>query len=191
MKTSRIIATFIFLLGIALSREVRAGDAPPANPYSGDLWTRSTLSGDWGGFRNEWAAKGVTIDLDITQIAQGVVNGGKSGAWQYGGRGDLVINLDSQKLGLWPGGFFNLELEGNWARSVNRNTGALMAVNTSQTYSIASRRYLRRSRMEFYPVPFALFWFDPWQVRHRHQHLRRYERICPRQRRYPVHEYGL
>jgi porin len=132
MKTSRIIATFIFLLGIALSREARAGDAPPADPYSGDLWTRSTLSGDWGGFRNEWAAKGVTIDLDITQIAQGVVNGGKSGAWQYGGRGDLVINLDSQKLGLWPGGFFNLELEGNWARSVNRNSGALMAVNTSQ-----------------------------------------------------------
>ena len=133
MKTSRIIATFIFLLGIALSREVQAGDAPPADPYSGDLWTRSTLSGDWGGFRNEWAAKGVTIDLDITQIAQGVVNGGKSGAWQYGGRGDLVINLDSQKLGLWPGGFFNLELEGNWARSVNRNTGALMPVNASQT----------------------------------------------------------
>ena len=77
-------------------------------------------------------AKGVTIDMNITQIGQGVVNGGKSGAWQYGGRGDLVINLDSQKLGLWPGGFFNLELEGNWASSVNRNTGALMPVKTSQ-----------------------------------------------------------
>ena len=133
MKTSRIIATFIFLLGIALSREVRAGDAPPANPYSGDLWTRSTLTGDWGGFRNEWAAKGVTIDMNITQIGQGVVNGGKSGAWQYGGRGDLVINLDSQKLGLWPGGFFNFEMEGNWASSVNQNSGALMPVNVSQT----------------------------------------------------------
>ena len=83
--------------------------------------------------RNEWAAKGVTIDLNVTQIGQGVVNGGKSGVWQYGGRGDLVINLDSQKLGLWPGGFFNLELEGNWASSVNRNTGALMPVNSSQT----------------------------------------------------------
>ena len=133
MKTSRIIATLLFLLGIALSREVRAGDAPPADPYSGDLWTRSTLTGDWGGFRNEWAAKGVTIDMNITQIGQGVVNGGKSGAWQYGGRGDLVINLDSQKLGLWPGGFFNFEMEGNWASSVNQNTGALMPVNVSQT----------------------------------------------------------
>ena len=132
MRKSTIIVSIIFLLGISFAARVGAQDSAPADPYSGDLWTRSTLSGDWGGFRNEWAAKGVTIDLDITQIAQGVVNGGKSGAWQYGGRGDLVINLDSQKLGLWPGGFFNLELEGNWARSVNRNSGALMAVNTSQ-----------------------------------------------------------
>jgi porin len=140
MKTSKTIATFIFLLGIALSREAGAGEAPSATPYSGDLWTRSTLSGDWGGFRNEWAAKGVTIDMNITQIGQGVVNGGKSGAWQYGGRGDLVINLDSQKLGLWPGGFFNLELEGNWASSVNQNSGALMPVNSSQTVPLPPGR---------------------------------------------------
>jgi porin len=133
MKKFTIIITAIFLLGISLSARVAAQDASPKDPYSGDLLTRSTLTGDWGGFRNEWAAKGVTIDMNITQIGQGVVNGGKSGAWQYGGRGDIVVNVDSQKLGLWPGGFFNLELEGNWALSVNQNTGALMPVNTSQT----------------------------------------------------------
>ena len=133
MKKSKIIVTAAFLLGISLSARVGAQDTSPKDPYSGDLWNRSTLTGDWGGFRNEWAQKGITFDLNITQIGQGVVNGGKSGAWQYGGRGDLVINVDSQKLGLWPGGFFNLELEGNWALSVNQNTGALMPVNTSQT----------------------------------------------------------
>jgi porin len=133
MGASRIILAAIFLLGISFGMEVGAQDTSPKDPYSGDLLSRSTLTGDWGGFRNEWAQKGITVDFNITQIGQGVVNGGKSGAWQYGGRGDLVINLDSQKLGLWPGGFFNLELEGNWALSVNRNTGALMPVNASQT----------------------------------------------------------
>src|SRR5215472_15137390 len=133
MKKSTIIIAAIFLIGMSLGATVRAQDTSSKDPYAGDIWSRSTLTGDWGGFRNEWAQKGVTIDLNITQIGQGVVNGGKSGAWQYGGRGDLTINLDSQKLGLWPGGFFNLELEGNWALSVNRNTGALMPVNTSQT----------------------------------------------------------
>jgi porin len=134
MKRSTKIITAIFLLGILFGMDVGAQDTSPKDPYSGDLWNRSTLTGDWGGFRNEWAAKGVTIDLDITQVGQGVVSGGKSSAWQYGGRGDLVINLDSQKLGLWPGGFFNLELEGNWASSVNSSTGALMPVNSNQLY---------------------------------------------------------
>jgi len=41
------------------------------------------------------AVKGVTLDLDITQVGQGVVGGGKSGAWEYGGRGDLILDLDS------------------------------------------------------------------------------------------------
>jgi len=141
MKRSTIIVTAIFLLGISLGIEVGAQDTSLKDPYSGDLWTRSTLTGDWGGFRNEWAQKGITFDLNITQIGQGVVNGGKSGAWQYGGRGDIIINVDSQKLGLWPGGFLNLEAEGNWASSVNQNTGALMPVNSSQILPLPGHNF--------------------------------------------------
>jgi porin len=116
-----------------------AGDAPAATPYSGDVWTRSTLTGDWGGFRNDLAAKGVTLDVNLTQAAQGIVHGGKDTGWQYsGGRGDINLHLDSQKLGLWPGGFFNLEAEGNFIpadkllKSINGMTGGLMFVNSSQ-----------------------------------------------------------
>jgi porin len=161
MKKSAVIIIAIFLLGISLSARVRAQDTSPKDPYSGDLWSRSTLTGDWGGLRNEWAAKGFTIDLDVTQIGQGVVNGGKSGAWQYGGRGDLIVNLDSQKLGLWPGGFFNLELEGNWASSVNSSTGALMPVNTNQIFPLPPG--------DIFGVPLALFRSRYRQVRHHHQ----------------------
>ena len=118
-------------------------DASPAlSPnYSGDFWSRSTLSGDWGGLRNELAARGVTLDVSLTQSAQGIVHGGKDTGWQYsGGRGDIILNLDTQKLGLWPGGFFNLEAEGNFIpadklrKSINGRTGALMYVNNSQIY---------------------------------------------------------
>jgi porin len=141
MRPSRIIATIVFLLGISLQWQVEAQDAPPANPYSGDIWTRSTLTGDWGGVRNQLADKGVTLDLSITQIGQGVVNGGKSGAWQYGGRGDIVMNVDSGKLGLWPGGFLNLEAEGNWESAVNGNTGALMPANSSQVFPMPGQNF--------------------------------------------------
>ena len=133
VKLTKSIVVVALLQAFFASGEVLAGDAPAPTPYSGDIWTRSTLSGDWGGLRNEWAAKGVTLDMNITQVGQGVVGGGKNGAWEYGGRGDLILNLDSGKLGLWPGGFFNFEMEGNWASAVNPKTGALMPVNVSQT----------------------------------------------------------
>src|SRR6266536_649838 len=108
-NTVTISLLSVFVATLAVQPQVQAGEAPPANPYSGDFWTRSTLTGDWGGLRNQLAEKGVTFDLSITQVGQGVVGGGKSGAWQYGGRGDIVMNIDSGKLGLWPGGFLNLE----------------------------------------------------------------------------------
>ena len=84
MKRSTIIVTAVFLLDISFSTRVAAQDTSPKDPYSGDLLSRSTLTGDWGGYRNQWAEKGITFDLSITQVGQGVVNGGKSGAWQYG-----------------------------------------------------------------------------------------------------------
>jgi porin len=98
-------------------------------PYSGGFFDRSTLSGDWGGARNDLAAKGITFELSLTQVGQGVVDGGKDGTWEYGGRGNLTARLDTQKAGLWPGGFLTVELEGNYGEHVNGKTGALMAVN--------------------------------------------------------------
>jgi porin len=141
MKTTKIIAMTLFLFVISLGLKLGAQEAPPANPYSGDFWTRSTLSGDWGGLRNDLAAKGVTLDMSLTQAAQGIVGGGKDTGWQYsGGRGDINVHLDTQKLGLWPGGFLTVEAEGNFipadnfSKSINGRTGALMPVNSSQIY---------------------------------------------------------
>ena len=137
MKRLKIIVTAMFLLAIFLSKVAEAGEAPPAaEPYSGDIWSRSTLTGDWWGIRNQLAEKGVTFDLNITQVGQGVVAGGKNGAWEYGGRGDMVMKVDSGNLGLWQGGFLNFELEGNWATSVNDKSGALMPVNSNQIYPL-------------------------------------------------------
>ena len=141
MKTSRVIGTTLLSFVIALGVKLGAQEVPSTTPYSGDLLKRSTLSGDWWGLRNELAAKGVTLDMSLTQAAQGIVHGGKDTGWQYGGgRGDIILNLDTQKLGLWPGGFLNVEAEGNFIpadrliKSINGRTGALMPVNSSQFY---------------------------------------------------------
>ena len=72
--------------------------------------------------------------MSVTQVYQGIVGGGKDEAWKYGGRGDLTFNLDTHKLGLWPGGHFTVEVEGNFSDSVNGLTGALNPVNTNQLF---------------------------------------------------------
>jgi len=140
IRFAAIVAFSLFHLTIS-AITAGAGEAPSATLYSGDIWNRSTLTGDWDGLRNQLAEKGVTLDLSVTQIGQGVVRGGKSGAWQYGGRGDIVMNIDSQKLGLWPGAFLNMEAEGNWASAVNANTGALMPVNNSQILPLPGENF--------------------------------------------------
>jgi porin len=74
--------------------------------------------------------------MSLTQILQGVVNGGKDRSWEYGGRGNMTLNVDTGKLGLWPGGFFNMEVEGNFDDAINLNSGALMPVNSNHLYPI-------------------------------------------------------
>jgi porin len=119
-----------------LRTQAGATEPASADPYSGGFFTRSTLTGDWGGARNDLAEKGVTFDATLTQVEQGVVSGGKNGSWKYGGRGDLTGLLDTQKLGLWPGGFLTVELEGNWSNSVSGKAGAISPVNTNQLFPL-------------------------------------------------------
>ena len=106
----------------------------PTPEYSGDFLNRSTLTGDWGGLRNELARKGMTFDLSITQVYQGVIHGGRDTSWSYAGRGDFLFNLDTGKAGLWQGGFLAIEAEGNWGNNINRRTGSIMPVDSSDIY---------------------------------------------------------
>ncbi len=134
IRRSALVASVVVLLGMPFQSPAAAAEAASSRPYSGAFLERSTLTGDWGGARNDLAEKGITFDASLTQIEQGVVSGGKSGRWEYGGRGDLTANVDTQKLGLWPGGFLTVELEWNWKDSINGNVGAINPPNTNQLF---------------------------------------------------------
>ncbi len=99
--------------------------------YSGDIWTRSFMLGDWGGARTELAEHGILFDLDVTQYLQGNAHGGKNtqGALEYGGSVDYRLRLDTARMGLWPGGLITLHGETQFGRAVNGNAGAIMPAN--------------------------------------------------------------
>lgn len=122
-----------FSSGIACAQTTQPAD------YSGDIWSRPALTGDWGGLRNDWAKRGMTFDLSATQVEMGVLNGGRQEHWHYAGRWDFVFNLDTQKAGLWPGGFFTLEAEGNWGSKVNGDAGAILPVDSNDIYPLTGK----------------------------------------------------
>jgi len=143
MSRTQSVSLFGFFSGgmfaVLAVLSVASGAVAEGKPYAGDFLSRSTLTGDWGGVRDDLAAKGVTFDVNVIQTEQGVVGGGKNSSWEYGGRGDLTLLMDTGKMGLWPGGFLTAELEGNWGHAVNGYTGALMPVDSAQIYSIPAQ----------------------------------------------------
>ena len=94
--TSSTLAALLLaiLLGVAAARAraqeesgVSAGssdllaEALPVPKYGGSVWRRPWLTGGWCGKRERLARKGVFLDLDWTQVLQGVVDGGLRERW--------------------------------------------------------------------------------------------------------------
>jgi porin len=46
----------------------------------------------------------VVLDLDLLQLPQVVASGGRNEVARYFGLAEYTLNVDTQKLGLWPGG---------------------------------------------------------------------------------------
>src|SRR5262249_45360984 len=90
----------------------------PVPNYGGDGWSRSYLTGDWGGLRTRLAHNGVQLELSLTQIFQDVSSGGTNRTGRYSGSADIILKLDSQKLGLWPGGFLFVEAQAPYGNTV-------------------------------------------------------------------------
>jgi porin len=111
----------------------------PLPDYSGDLWTRAFLTGDWGGPRTDLASAGVQLDIDWTQTLQSVVDGGRDTGTAYGGALDYAITLDLMRMGVMPGAIVKLRAESRYGESVNGDSGAVLPVNTDAFFPLTDR----------------------------------------------------
>jgi porin len=111
----------------------------PVPDYTGDIWRRSRLTGDWGGLRTKLANNGVQLEMDITHYYQDVASGGVDTTGRYIGTAEIVLKIDSHKMGLWPGGFLFVRGEAAFKQGVNAATGALMPVNTGPVLQLPNR----------------------------------------------------
>jgi len=111
----------------------------PVPNFTGDVWSRPKLTGDWGGLRTNLGKNGVQLDVDTVHFFQSITGGGIENTGRYIGNAEIVLKLDSQKMGLWPGGFLLVRGEAAFGNGVNLNTGALMPVNTRPVLALPAR----------------------------------------------------
>ncbi len=107
------------------------------------------LTGDWGGARTELAKKGITIDIDLVQSYQGVLDGGTNQSWKYGGSMFYRFKFDFQKMGLWEGAFADIIAEHQFGESVNEDTGNLFGVNTDGLFPLPNYQHINFSQVKF------------------------------------------
>ena len=109
----------------------------------------STLTGDWGGVRSSLGDKGVSLDFRYTSFYQGLVAGTGDQDFEFGGKFDAFINLDSGKMGLWEGGGFRSHLEYSHGDLSTNLGGALFATNTAMYWPVGMPEELVATSLYF------------------------------------------
>jgi porin len=115
-------------------REEIAGGPLEAVGATDEVFSPPGITGDWRGARTWLAERGVELSADLTQTLQGVMHGGFDEEADYLGSSELILDLDSEKLGLWPGGFARVAAEGRFGRDVLDEAGSLSPVNNDALF---------------------------------------------------------
>ena len=135
-KFNCFLLMIVSAVAIIMAAPIPSGAQESTPDYSGSLWSRSTLTGDWGCTRTELAKKGVTFKSTVTHIYQGNFTDGKDGDtyWRYSGSADYEMNMDFGKLGLWQGGFLKVRGLTGFRNSINSKAGSILPVNSDALF---------------------------------------------------------
>jgi porin len=88
------------------------------------------------------------------------VSGGRSTGSGFWGNIDYTLNIDTQKLGLWPGGFFKFQDDTGFGSNVFKNAGTVVPVNTAAPIPGINDRttaLMNATLTQFLSPQFALF----------------------------------
>jgi porin len=133
---SRICRLLVVAMASTVWTPLAATAQPVAVPetWGGDFWSRPRLTGNWFGLRDELGKKGVVLDVDMLLTPQGVLTGGRDTGVEFWGNADYTLNVDTGKLGLWPGGFLKVYAGSTFGESIFPDTGALVPVNSATLF---------------------------------------------------------
>jgi len=79
-------------------------------------------------------AQGITYAPGVTQFYQGVASGGANEEFEYGGKVDQILILDTCKMGLWDTMTVTMHVESRFGEDVNFDAVSLAPVNVNMLY---------------------------------------------------------
>lgn len=98
------------------------------------LAKQKSLTDTPGGPKDELRRLGVDVNVWVTQFFQGIPAGAIDRTARYGGKMDMFLRVDGEKLGFWKGLKFNAQYEHYFGRNLNRQDLALLPVNVAQAF---------------------------------------------------------
>ena len=134
---SVVIAVLVFCTttSVCFADDTAASEAEqgllPVPDYSGKIGSRTTLTGDWAGVRQDWANRGITLGFDWYQSYQDIVDGGFAEDDAYSTNLDYRLNFDLMRMGIVPGALVTVRAQSRFGDTVNGASGLLLPINMS------------------------------------------------------------
>lgn len=97
----------------------------------------------------EMKQSGISYNAFVPQFYQGVASGGIEQEFEYGGKIDQYVTLDSGKLGLWQGMTVTMHAETRYGEDVNREAVGLAPVNVAMLYPSAGEHVTAITNLTF------------------------------------------
>jgi porin len=105
-----------------------------ADDVPSSLLTQPSLTDTPDGPKEQLQSIGIMPDVWVTQFYQGQTEGDGSKTWRYGGKLDVFLKVDAEKLGLWRGFHISVQYEHYFGQNINRTDFVLIPVNTALAY---------------------------------------------------------
>ncbi len=127
----------------SVDTERPGAEAAARDSADGDVWTQPRATGDWGGYRDRLEEHGLRFDLDATYTFQGLATGGLRDPFkaitsenEIGNTysSDLIVEADSERMGLWSGGLLRTRVEGRVGESMIQRAGTASPVGNEPLY---------------------------------------------------------
>ena len=171
MAARRVRAILVVSLLLGVSASGAAQPVPVPDTWGGDFWSRPRLTGSWGGVRDELGRKGVVFDADVLLTPQAVLGGGRDTGAAFWGNADYTLNVDTGKLGLWPGGFLKVSADSGFGHNVFRDSGAIVPVHSAalipfpddQTTALTNATFMQFLSTKFGVMVGKVFTLDGFQ----------------------------